>query len=349
MNERFNITQEDTLEIQRSIEFNRFFKDEIIKPKVEQFNSEDLLSLKNYDEEKELNLVRDEFLEKFSIEEILESILKTPYTIRDYGVIEIETTIKDNELPEGYGYKGGYARHKLREVLRLPSIPPRDIDLIRLSPKEFRDGLDKILAEKFMAQDFELGDGVEVTTDAAYMSTRDFTINEVYVENNTIFATEQCIRDTLRNIIKVTDFERQTFQSTGKLGPKMKAKALRLHTEQLYKIGVSTIPENDESEIKGSFINPFWIAVQLDRSFERGESVADKFTSLLKQYEVIPQNISSGLELGDYLLGELYDFNFRNAPKLQYKFEEETRKLEELSDIQILEDYFDTVYHGNKH
>lgn len=347
------IKPEDLADIESQIRLNQFFESLNIKSTNEQFGAKDLLPVESFEEEKQLSLLRDKFLQKFSTEDILEAILETPFFVKECGVVEImipDGLINRFEtLPDGYGYKGGVARSKLREVLRLPFIPPRDIDLIRLTQYQPQPDMDKILAEKYMSQDFEFGDGVEITTDAVYMSTRDFTINEVYVVGNKIVATEQCIRDTLRNIVRVTDAERENYQSGSRiLGPKMKAKALRFHTEQLYTMGVSNIPEDDNNEIESSFINPFWLAVQLDRCFERGENVAESFTSLLKQYKIIPDDIKNALDLGDYLLGEVYDFKFRNAPKLQYIFEE-TEQPEELSDREVLEDYFDKIYHGSKY
>ena len=144
--------------------------------------------------------------------------------------------------------------------------------------------------------------------------------------------------------------ERQRYQfDTQKLGPKMKAKALRFHTEQLFAMGVSTIPEDDKNEIEKSFINPFWLAVQLDRCFERGEDLAESFTTTLKEYQIIPQEINNSLDLGNYLLKEVYDFHFRNAPKLQYSFEENHVENYELSETDVLEDYFDTLHNGSRY
>lgn len=345
MNEKFNVTPDIAIEIKRAIELNRFCQKEISESNVEKISSKNLLQVEDYEKEKELSLVREEFLKNFSIEQILEAVLKHTFVIREYGVIEIDIENDLLNLPEGYGYKGGVARSKLREVLRLPVIKPRDIDLIRLSQNEPCNGSDKELAEKHMKQDFEFGDGVEVITDAVYMSTRDFTINEVYIEKNKIFVTEQCIRDTLRGIVRVTDFERQNYQSDNqKLGPKMKAKALRFHTEQLFTMGIISIPEDDKNEIEKSFINPFWLAVQLDRCFERGEEVAERFVSILKEYQIIPQNINNSLELCNYLLDEVYDFRFRNAPRFQYIFEEENIENRDLSELDILENYFDRLF-----
>lgn len=350
MSEKINVTPEITAEIERAIELNKFCQNEISEVNVEQFDSKNLLPVKDYEKEKELSLIREEFLKRFSIEQITEAILKESFIIRDYGVIEIDIETDLPDLPEGYGYKGGVARSKLRDALRLPAIKPRDIDLIRLSQNELHEGLDKNLAKKYMEQDFEFGDGVEVVTDTEYMSTRDFTINEVYVEKNKIFVTEQCIRDTLLNIIRVTDFERERYQSDSqKLGPKMKAKALRFHTEQMFATGTSSIPADDKNEIENSFINPFWLSVQLDRCFERSEEVADKFTSTLKEYQIIPQGIKDSLDLGNYLLEEVYDFRFRNAPKLQFRFEEDFAETADLTKTDILEDYLDTLYNGSRY
>ncbi len=351
MLEKITINQEQVDEIERRIKMNAFVDSYLGGCVVGKFGSKELLSVKNYEEEKKLSEERELFLEKFSINEILKTFLKERAFIIDQdGYIGISYAAT-SELPDGYGFKGGSARAVLREVLGLKVIPPRDIDVIRLSAEEPYKGADTEIAQKYMAQDFEFGDGVELvdsTTD--YLNTRDFTINELYTSNSQIFATEECIRDTIRNIIRITEYERISYSEIGEIGPKMKAKTLRLHAEQMYSIGVSSIPEDDRNEIEKSFINPFWLAVQLDRAFERGHEVAEKFTQLLIENNVIPEHVKDSRDLGDFLLSEVYDFRFRNAPHLLYKMEEDyTTDDSEKTDIELLEDYFDAIHPGSKY
>jgi hypothetical protein len=310
------------------------------------------LPVQDYEKEKELSDARDAFIERFTIEEVLKLLLKEiPYIINSAGNIEIIYNHNSIQLPKAYGFKGGVARSILRESLGLKVVPPRDVDIIRLDPEPY-DGSDDDVAKEYMSQDFEFGDGVEFVEDSdSYLSTRDFTINEVYVHGSKIIATEQCVKDTIRNIIRITEREKTLYSGDG-IGPKMKAKILRFHAEQMHAIGVSSIPEDISNEIERSFINPFWLCVQLDRAFERGVAVADKFTSLLIDNKIIPDDIKSGTDLGDYLLSKVYDFRFRNAPHLQYNIEESSHVDDEdqrgLSESDLLERYFDTVCYGSK-
>lgn len=352
MSEKFAINQERADEIEKRIKLNTFADSYLEGGTINKIATDKLLNEEDYEEEKRLSREREHFLENFSIEKILDTFLKeSTFTIDQDGYIEISHTIK-TELPEEYGFKGGSARSLLREVLGLRTIPPRDVDVIRLSAEEPYSSADIEIARKYMAQDFEFGDGVEpVDSISDYLTSRDFTINEVYTVGSKIVATEQCIRDTIRNVIRITKYERESYSEYEKMGPKMKAKTLRLHAEQMYSIGVSSIPEDDMSEIEKSFINPFWLAVQLDRAFERSSEIADQFTTLLIENEIVPSHIKDGVDLGHYLLSEVYDFKFRNAPYLQYKIEDDYSDINDFeeTEIDLLEKYFDALHHGSKY
>ena len=351
MSEKIRINQEDATELERTIKLNTFLDTNLEGGRVEAFEIQDLLQAQDYEKEKTLSEERDAFLNKFPIEDVLQAILKeASFNINQDGNIEITHNLPTIELPDGYGFKGGAARAILRKVLGLVVVPPRDVDVIRLSSESY-SGADDEIATKFMTHDFEFGDGVEIVSDSKdYLKTRDLTINEVYTDGPKIIATEQCIKDTMRNIIRTTEYERQLYAGEQGIGPKMKAKTLRLHAEQVYAVGVSSIPEDDMNKIERSFINPFWLAVQLDRAFERSLEVAENFTKLLVENNIVPDFIKNSTQLGEYLLSEVYNFHFRNAPHLQYKFEDGYKEDNiELTSADLLEDYFDTVYHGAKY
>lgn len=351
MFESIKLAQEDAFEIEKMIKLNIFLTEKLDSTDVESFGPDDLLPVQDYEKERELFEVRDSFVDKFSIQEILEALLiDADFLINENGYVEITYRQELVKLPSPYGFKGGMARSVLREALGLKSIPPRDFDMIRLSSEPY-DRADSEIAEKYMPQDFEFGDGVEPVEDQGeYLKTRDFTINEVYVHGSKIVATEQCIKDTMRNIIRITEHERFSY-SGNEIGPKMKAKILRLHAEQIFAMGVSSIPQDDKNKIEKSFINPFWLCVQLDRAFERGVKVADKFTELLVENNIIPEDIQSSTDLGEYLLSKVYDFRFRNAPHLQYEIEEGLEGIDkyEYSNNDLLEDYVDTIHFGSKY
>lgn len=332
--------------------------DRIEKIEVPDLDIETLPKAKEYLETCDIRDSRDTFFDTFTLEDIMKVKLKEiPFLINgDTVTIELPTHVQEIAfeslpiLPEGYGYKGGAARAVLRNVLSMPHMPVRDVDVVRISLDEPQIGLDEKVSRMCMASDFEFGDGVEVLGDSinAYMQDRDFTINEVLTLGNRLVASEACIRDTVRNIIRVTSFERNNYAGDGQIGPKMKAKALRLFTEQMYFIGEATIPPDDLNQIERSFINPFWIAVHLDRSFERSTEVAQNFVSNLRDAGVIDNAISSPEELVAYLQNEISGgFYFRNAPLAQYQAEDQDFNGE--SQMSILEDYFDKLYLGSKY
>jgi hypothetical protein len=289
----------------------------------------------------------------FLIDHLLKEI---PYDINEGGYVEIEykSESEENEIDSSYGFKGGVARGELRKALGLNFLKPRDYDVIRLSDDEPWGGADIEIAKKYMPQDFEFGDGVELLDDTEeYLNTRDFTINEVFIHDGKIVASEQCVRDTLRNIVRVTEYEKNEYGEEGSIGPKMKAKALRLHTEQEYLLGKSFVSKDDISQIDESYINPFWIAVQIDRAFERSTLIAEKFTTTLVAHGIVPDTIQSANDLVEYLQEELYgdSFYFRNAPIAQYEYEDTALEMVDSKDVggtEEYEKYFDALCYGAK-
>ena len=346
--ESFKASSEDIGIIKESISINSFLKEHHLEGDVGNFGPENLLTENKIREEKEKHRKRDAFYEKFSIQAILKFILKSGnFEINNDGIIEMVSNERIN-LPDGYGFKGGAARTILRKNLGLKYHEPRDYDLVRIAETEPFKGADSELSLKYMGRDMEHGHGVEEIDIKQYFESRDFTINEVLVESNKIYTTEKCIRDTLRGIVRVTDYELNAYGS-GKLelGPKMKAKSLRFYVEQLYLTGISEIDYDDKSEIEKSFINPFWLAIQLDRAFERSLIIAEKFTEILHEFQVIPEDIKDSLDLVAYLQSEVSgDFYFRNVPGQVYDLEDqEIENLREgrLSETEYWEQYFEKL------
>ena len=107
--------------------------------------------------------------------------------------------IKMSDLPDGYGMIGGSARNYL-EALTNPEmdIPlPRDIDLVYCGElDEFDTDVADELAQELAPRDFENGHGVQLLENVEeYMSDRDFTINQVLVTSDGVYATNQAIKD----------------------------------------------------------------------------------------------------------------------------------------------------------
>jgi hypothetical protein len=293
-------------------------------------------------------IIRDRFFEHFSIKNILNFLTRNngdlSFKIENNRVV-FESKNPFLELPDGYGYKGGAARAVLRTALGLNIISPRDIDLIRLSDEAY-PGADEELAQKYMGADFEFGDGVECLESVdEYFNSRDFTCNEVLVLKDKIIVSEACVRDTLRNIIRVSCYEKNAWNNT--LGPKVMAKALRFYVQHISDFGYAELASDDRSCIERAFINPFWIAVHLDRAFEVSNEVAEKFLEILKRFEIVDVSISTPEELIIYLMNEIDgDFYFRNAPQTQYDLESESIH-STMSPTDIFEDFCDKKYFGH--
>lgn len=259
-------------------------------------------------------------------------------TLEDYGIntssleiVEIKPelfrlTVKehfhDRRLPKGYVYKGGAARALLANALELqPMVQPRDIDVARLSGTPTAQ--DQTIVEQFMSDDAALTDHevVEEVKDN-YFASRDVTINEVYADDSFIFASKQCILDTVRRIIRPTPSELGWDDDDERLGPKMLAKVLRFWVETIHRYGEAqlTISEGQFSE---AFIKPFWILVQLDKALEGNHLVAVAYTEKLKSYGQIPTTIRTPEQAALYL-ANLVDgpaFMFRFAGRQQFAME----------------------------
>ena len=232
----------------------------------------------------------------------------------------------DMRLPDGYGYKGGAARVLLERALGIDvSGQPRDLDVIRLSWRKPEKDLDVQVGYEFMPDDMETGNGVEVIGDEwEYFDSRDLTLNQVWANDTEIRLTEACLLDTVRHILRPTEYERRQKVSKhdgAEVGNKMMAKMIRLYVDLVEQYGYAELIGLDVWMVESSFISPFWLAVNLDRAFENG--TADQFFSEIKRLRQVPDKVKSAEEAGVYLLRLMSqsDFYFRNAPIEQYEYE----------------------------
>jgi hypothetical protein len=201
---------------------------------------------------------------------------------------------------------------------------PRDVDIVRFSEMQpFRDA-DQLLARKYMPDDYAFGDGVERIFDRdQYFAERDFTINEVLATDTTIVATKECILDTIRHIIRLTDYEQSRF--SGLAGDKMLAKALRFYAEGIHRYGDSEVEGIGDWQLEKYFINPFWLAVQLDRAYEHNPRVAQNFVDTLRTNNQLPSDITTIEEAARYILYLMGEdsFYYRFAPVAQFEREDD--------------------------
>jgi hypothetical protein len=231
-------------------------------------------------------------------------------------------------LPEGYGYKGGAARALLGRTLGfdVESIP-RDVDVIRLRKDESRPGLDAELAQHFMPDDFSTGYGVEHITDLEeYLASRDITLNEVLATDEKIFATKQCIVDSIRHILRPTKYERRGWDADGfdgGLSEKILAKILRFYSDSIARFDDAHIEGVEDWEYEEYFISPFWVALNLDRAVEQGEDIALLYIRACARKGQLPGDITTVDEVVSYLERLLGDgrFYFRHAPVVQFDTE----------------------------
>jgi len=308
------------------------FQDQLIK--IWQENSSETIEMSVADRKKMNDKVeqREAAVDNQDIFEVLTEygIDKQKVTEDENGDfrITIENHFSSKRLPEGYGYKGGAARALLLRGLDIdPKYEPRDVDIIRFTREEPEPGLDDRLAQEYSPEDFEAAsnqegrDTVEYSGDLdEYFNSRDYTLNELYATDNEVVATRQCLLDTVRHVIRLTEYESNMFSD--RIGPKMLAKTIFLYAEAIERWGDATVDHNTAYE--NNFVPPFYLAVHLDKAFERGAQVAQRYTRELVNREQIPADINTPEEAADYLLSVMRDKNFyyRHAPTDQFDIEE---------------------------
>lgn len=183
---------------------------------------------------------------------------------------------------------------------------------------------DQVVAEEFMPDDLALTKHEVVEeVDDDYFQSRDVTINEVYADDQFIFASKQCILDTVRHIIRATPQELGWDGNDKKLGPKMLSKVLRFWVETIHRYGEGHLTIN-EGQFSEAFIRPFWLLVQLDKALQGNRHVAIAYTEKLKFYGQLPATIQTPEQAALYL-ADLVDgpaFVFRFAERQQFDLED---------------------------
>jgi len=246
-----------------------------------------------------------------------------------YYELPVEDHFMKDRLPDGYGYKGGAARSLLERNLDInEESDPRDIDLIRLAAEEPEPGMDDELSMEYMPDDFEHGYGVENVSDIdTYMNSRDLTINELFATDKKVVATEDCIKDSVRRVLRVTDYEREKWGGTG---PAMLAKIVRFYAESILDTGMAKF--EDENRLSRAFIAPFYIALNLDKAMDKGPEYAKEYVLRMRDNDHLPHEVRDVEGAVDHL-NELLQgdrFYFRNAPEEQFELEEELKEYENL-------------------
>ncbi|MFH2063089.1 MAG: hypothetical protein ABIJ46_02945 [bacterium] len=267
-----------------------------------------------------LSLVFDSDVGRKEKREGLSAILTLP----------VRNHFSERRLPEGYAYKGGAARALLERTLELDSkSEPRDLDVVRLTWM-LPDGDDDVeVAKDFMPEDFAGGAGVEPVNDLnTYFDTRDLTMNQALATDDAIFMTKGCLLDTVRRIIRPTEYELDFGESRDgrfTLGSKMMAKVIRLYADAISRFGFGEVAGLGDWYLEPSFISPFWLANNLDRAVQNGEDEALSLVNQLVELKYLPSGVSTVEEAAGYILKIMRgrSFHFRYAPVGQYKLEDQ--------------------------
>jgi hypothetical protein len=217
------------------------------------------------------------------LKEILEILpLQSSMSLLRDGIIAFHgiTVPEHLKLPHGYGYKGGVARELLRAALKLPDSlgSIRDLDVVRLQAICPDYQLDEAVAQQFMPEDYACGHGVEsIFNIDDYLKSRDITLNEVLWSGDTLYASLDCVTDTLRGILRFSAFELDVEEEC--FNDKLLAKVFRLQAEAAAAgelLAIAAMPYQVG-------ISAFHIALHLDRALAKGEDVAQRYLAGLSQ------------------------------------------------------------------
>ncbi len=198
-------------------------------------------------------------------------------------------------IPPQYGFKGGAARLALGFALNynFSFRRPRDIDIVRFGDKK-TSKIDKELELAFMKDDSKHGHGIEVLESTEnYFQTRDITINEILILNNSIYFTISCLTDLYNKVLRPTEHVLDRFRQPD---PKITMKILRLKA-------LASV-SGEEFSISLERYNPkvtsFHIALHLDRAISQSSRIASEYVYECVKYEYLPKFLL-GRSLGDVI------------------------------------------------
>lgn len=314
---RADITLHDTTEIPKRV----------AKSEIDETDAELIPHYYLFDENGE---VEDEFYQYTPTERDerrVEHPVRTEFAeeARRYEVFSLPTEITERykfltELPENVAVMGGMARSIAREVITGDREPIRDIDLVNIldSNQESlhdREELDR-LAQKYMPDDYAFGHGIESDTLESYFRTRDFTVNEALVVNNTLIVSNFAYNDLQENIIRPTYYE--MMYSGVRASSRLALRALMMQT--VLSECTSSYPTIEDMRIDGDYLGSFDTAVQLNKAMSRGAETARQFTNLLAEYGAIPAELGGQPKATAkyYLKYRVQNFTFRanNDPRI---------------------------------
>lgn len=187
-------------------------------------------------------------------------------------------------LPPRYGLKGGAARERLRaSLLRGEIREPRDVDLIRRG--HFHIPEDDAAARQFMSIDYLHGARVELIRNLErYLSSRDLTINELASFHPTLSVSILGLLDSIGSVIRPSYYRGGTLQKPPTLEGKIMLKMARLFAEGECR-GESWLMVGIPDQVSFS---EFDLAIHLNKAFQRGRDVAEKFLHTCSILSLLP-------------------------------------------------------------
>jgi hypothetical protein len=245
-------------------------------------------------------------------------------------------------LPKGYGFIGGTARTILLRELGEYADLPRDYDIAGISDHGADYALARELSADYMAEDYEIdpSNGAKITSMEHYMDSRDFTINEIFADNEKIYLTRRCLEDTVGHVIRITDHELRYPD----IRYKIIAKALRLESELKLDYPEAHIVEEQQNSVRYALLPPFFLALHLNKALQRGVEHAVSFYNTLVNYQIIDKKTTDPWETDpiqkeDYQADDVLEFYTLLKTKLSlrnsdFEFSSNTRQtIEDLEAI----------------
>jgi hypothetical protein len=162
-------------------------------------------------------------------------------------------------------------------------MPPRDIDLIRRG--RFATPADDEVARIYMTRDYFHGARVELVHDLSrYLVSRDLTINEIASLDSTIAVSILGLLDTVGHVLRPSYYRGGTLHKKPSLDGRILLKMIRLYAE-----GECT---NESWTVVGipeeTSFSEFDLAVHLNKAFQRGNAVAERFVHTCSVLSLIP-------------------------------------------------------------
>lgn len=166
-------------------------------------------------------------------------------------------------LPQGFGFSGGVARNAL--LFLLGESPPkyRDIDV---------EGIGELIKNKedvALIQNEHGGPNHHIDVNKSlitYFSTRDFTLNEVFLYGNHLYYSRRALEDTSNKVIRPTEYEKG---DDDEIKPKLLIKALLLQIEFIKQYGHGEIKDIEDWQWQFGNIPAFNLALGLDKASQK--------------------------------------------------------------------------------